>query len=281
MSFVMADFYKRFVDEELDSEGRLKSFKLDLPENFNFSYDVIDELAKNVPDKVAMQWVNEEGEEHIFTYKDLSEKSSQVANMMLAHGVKKGDFVMAVLKRHYEFWFLAYGLMKIGAILVPATCQLKKKDYVYRFDAASISYIVATAEDDVPNQVDSALEQYSGMKEKFITHGAKEGWIDFLSEMDKYPKTFERIETHVTESMLMYFSSGTTGYPKWYCTSIHWLRHTLSLLSTGTTLMRTHCTLLFLRQVGQSVHGARCLVSLSAVQQLLYMTSTDLFLQTC
>ena len=214
MSFVMADFYKRFVDEELDSEGRLKSFKLDLPENFNFSYDVIDELAKNVPDKVAMQWVNEEGEEHIFTYKDLSEKSSQVANMMLAHGVKKGDFVMAVLKRHYEFWFLAYGLMKIGAILVPATCQLKKKDYVYRFDAASISYIVATAEDDVPNQVDSALEQYSGMKEKFITHGAKEGWIDFLSEMDKYPKTFERIETHVTESMLMYFSSGTTGYPK-------------------------------------------------------------------
>lgn len=66
MSFVMADFYKRFVDEELDSEGRLKSFKLDLPENFNFSYDVIDELAKNVPDKVAMQWVNEEGEEHIF-----------------------------------------------------------------------------------------------------------------------------------------------------------------------------------------------------------------------
>ena len=78
MSFVMADFYKRFVDEELDSEGRLKSFKLDLPENFNFSYDVIDELAKNVPDKVAMQWVNEEGEEHIFTYKDLSEKSSQV-----------------------------------------------------------------------------------------------------------------------------------------------------------------------------------------------------------
>ena len=169
MSFVMADFYKRFVDEELDSEGRLKSFKLDLPENFNFSYDVIDELAKNVPDKVAMQWVNEDGEEHIFTYKDLSEKSSQVANMMLAHGVKKGDFVMAVLKRHYEFWFLAYGLMKIGAILVPATCQLKKKDYVYRFDAASISYIVATAEDDVPNQVDSALEQYSGMKEKFIT----------------------------------------------------------------------------------------------------------------
>ena len=142
MSFVMADFYKRFVDEELDSEGRLKSFKLDLPENFNFSYDVIDELAKNVPDKVAMQWVNEEGEEHIFTYKDLSEKSSQVANMMLAHGVKKGDFVMAVLKRHYEFWFLAYGLMKIGAILVPATCQLKKKDYVYRFDAASILSLI-------------------------------------------------------------------------------------------------------------------------------------------
>lgn len=127
MSFVMSDFYKRFVNEAFDENGVLNKFELDLPDNFNFSYDVIDELAANVPDKTAMQWVNEKGEEHIFTYKDLSEKSSQVANMMLAHGVKKGDFVMAVLKRHYEFWFLAYGLMKIGAILVPATCQLKKR----------------------------------------------------------------------------------------------------------------------------------------------------------
>lgn len=210
----MKDFYKRFVKEELDDKGRLLKFELDLKDNFNFSYDVIDEIAKIEPDKLAIHWVNENGEEHKFTFKELSEKSNQVANMMLAYGVKKGDMVMAVLKRHYEFWFLSYGLMKIGAILVPATCQLKKKDYIYRFDAAEISYIVATAEDDVPFEVDAALEEYGGIKRKFITHGEKNGWIDFLTEMDKYPAVFERMETKVEESMLMYFSSGTTGYPK-------------------------------------------------------------------
>ena len=103
----MKDFYKRFVKEELDDEGRLLSFELDLKDNFNFSYDVVDELARLQPDKTAILWVNEAGEEYRFTYRDLKEQSSRVANMMLAHGVKKGDFVMAVLKRHYEFWFLA------------------------------------------------------------------------------------------------------------------------------------------------------------------------------
>lgn len=210
----MKDFYKRFVKEKLDEEGRLLEFQLDLKDNFNFSYDVIDEIAALEPDRLAIHWVNESGEEHKFTFKDLSEKSNQVANMMLAHGVKKGDMVMAVLKRHYEFWLLAYGLMKIGAILVPATCQLKKKDYVYRFKAADIKYIAATAEDYVTEEVDAALEQYDGMQGKFITHGSREGWIDFLTELAKYPTTFERIETHVEEPMLMYFSSGTTGYPK-------------------------------------------------------------------
>ncbi len=212
--FLMKDFYKRFVKEELDDEGRLLKFSLDLKDNFNFSYDVIDELARLEPEKVAIHWINEYGEEHKFTFRDLSEKSSQVANMMLDHGVKKGDMVMAVLKRHYEFWFLAYGLMKIGAVLIPATSQLKKKDYDYRFKAASVSYIVATAEDGVPMEIDAALDGYDGIKEKFITHGMKDGWTDFLSEMNKYPKEFERIPTHVDESMLMYFSSGTTGYPK-------------------------------------------------------------------
>lgn len=210
----MKDFYKRFVKEELDDEGRLLSFELDLKDNFNFSYDVVDELARLQPDKTAILWVNEAGEEHRFTYRDLKEQSNRVANMMLAHGVKNGDFVMAVLKRHYEFWFLAYGLMKIGAILVPATNQLMKKDYTYRFKAADIKYIVATAENNVPDHIEQALEEYDGMKEKFITHGSRDGWTDFLPEIAKYSPEFERVETHVDEPMLMYFSSGTTGYPK-------------------------------------------------------------------
>lgn len=210
----MNDFYKRFVNEELDSDGNLIKFELNLKDNFNFSYDVIDELAELKPDKTAILWVNEKGEEHSFTFKELKEKSNQVANMMLDHGVKKGDMVMSVLKRHYEYWFLAYGLMKIGAVLIPATNQLMKKDFTYRFKAADVKYIVATGEDRVPEHIDSALEEYDGMIEKFITHGSVDGWTDFLSEIDKYPKTLDRIETHVNETMLLYFSSGTTGYPK-------------------------------------------------------------------
>ena len=210
----MKEFYKRFVNEQFDSNGNLVKFELDLKDNFNFSYDVIDELAELKPDKKAILWVNEKGEEHSFTFRDLKEKSNQVANMMLDHGVKKGDMVMSVLKRHYEYWFLAYGLMKIGAILIPATNQLMKKDFTYRFKAADVKYIVATGEDKVPEHIDSALEEYDGMIEKFITHGSVDGWTDFLSEINKYPKTLERIETHVDEPMLLYFSSGTTGYPK-------------------------------------------------------------------
>ena len=210
----MNDFYKRFVREELDDKGRLLKFELDLKDNFNFSYDIVDELAEIQPEKTAILWVNEAGEEHHFTYRDLKEESSRVANMMLAHGVKKGDFVLAVLKRHYEFWFLAYGLMKIGAVLIPATNQLSTKDYIYRFNAADIKYVVATAENDVAAKIDAACEKYDGLAEKFITHGSREGWTDFLPEIAKYPAERERIETNIYEPMLMYFSSGTTGQPK-------------------------------------------------------------------
>ena len=210
----MKDFYKRFVKEELDEQGRLLKFELDLKDDFNFSYDVVDELGRIEPDKTAILWVGDNGEEKRFTYKDIMEESSRVANMMLDHGVKKGDFVLAVLKRHYEFWFLAYGLMKIGAILVPATNQLTPKDYIYRFKAADISYVVTTGENGVAEKVDAALKEYNGIREKFITHGSREGWTDFLSEAAKYPAERERIQTNRYEPMLMYFSSGTTGYPK-------------------------------------------------------------------
>lgn len=210
----MKDFYKRFVDEEFDEKGNLVKFDLNCPENYNFSYDVIDEVAKMYPDRVAVHWLNEAGEEHKFTFKELSEKSNQVANMFLAHGAKKGDKVMAVLKRHYEFWFLVYGLMKIGVIIIPATDQLMVKDYVYRFESASVKYVVATGEGHTVGEIEKSLEKYEGIEEKFIAHGEKDGWTHFLSEIDKYPKTLERVDTKVDEPMLLYFSSGTTGYPK-------------------------------------------------------------------
>ncbi|MGN0586601.1 MAG: AMP-binding protein, partial [Oscillospiraceae bacterium] len=211
----MKDLHKKFVTEEYDKDGVLTKFEINVPDNFNFGYDVIDEIGKNEPDRRAMVWVNEENEEHIFTYADLMKKSNQVANMLVAHGVKKGDKVMSVLKRHYQFWFLTIALCKIGAVLIPATNQLMKKDYVYRFKAAEVKYVIATGDGETPEHIEQAMEDYDGIVEKFIVRGkGREGWIDFNEEMAKYPDTFERIPNKVDDDMLLYFTSGTTGYPK-------------------------------------------------------------------
>lgn len=210
----MKDLYKEYVSDGYDADGVLNKFDVHVPENFNFGYDVIDKIAKNEPDRRAMIWVNEEGEEHIFTYSDLMKKSNQVANMLLAHGVKKGDKVLAVLKRHYQFWFLTIALCKIGAVLIPATNQLMKKDYTYRFQAADVKYVIATADGEVKEHIEEALAEYTGIQEKYIVRGDRDGWVSFDTEMEKYPETLDRIENKVDDDMLLYFTSGTTGYPK-------------------------------------------------------------------
>lgn len=211
----MKDLYKKYVKETFDENGVLTDLEFNVPDNFNFGYDVIDEIGKNEPERRAIVWVNDEGEEHTFTYGDLMRKSNQVANMLIAHGIKKGDMVMSVLKRHYQFWFLVIALCKIGAVIIPATNQLMKKDYTYRFDAAEVDYIVATGDGDTVNHIEQALKEYNGIKEKFIVRGhGNEGWTDFDAEYVKYPDTLERIENNVEDNMLLYFTSGTTGYPK-------------------------------------------------------------------
>ncbi len=210
----MKDLYKEYVSDGYDADGVLNKFDVHVPENFNFGYDVIDEIAKNEPDRRAMIWVNEEGEECIFTYSDLMKKSNQVANMLLAHGVKKGDKVLAVLKRHYQFWFLTIALCKIGAVLIPATNQLMKKDYTYRFQAADVKYVIATADGEVKEHIEEALAEYTGIHEKYIVRSDRDGWVSFDTEMEKYPETLDRVENKVDDDMLLYFTSGTTGYPK-------------------------------------------------------------------
>ncbi len=210
----MKDLYKKYVSDGYDADGILNKFDVHVPENYNFGYDVIDEIAKNEPERRAMIWVNEEGEEHIFTYSDLMKKSNQVANMLIAHGIKKGDKVLAVLKRHYQFWFLTIALCKIGAVLIPATNQLMKKDYTYRFKAADVKYVIATADGEVTEHIEESLTEYTDIKEKYIVRGNRDGWVCFDEEMDKYSETLERIENKVDDDMLLYFTSGTTGYPK-------------------------------------------------------------------
>ncbi len=210
----LRNFNEKFVTEGRDKNGVINKFEINVPGNFNFAYDVIDEIAKTDPGKTAIIWCNEAGEEKYITYSELSKKSCQAANLLTAYGIKKGDKVMSVLKRHYQFWFLAMGLCKIGAVLIPATNQLQKKDYLYRFGAAEVSYLVATGEGDVTVSAGEAIEEYKGIKEKFIVRGSCDGWVDFDGEIEKYPDTFERIETDSSEDMLLYFTSGTTGYPK-------------------------------------------------------------------
>ncbi|MFT3950830.1 MAG: AMP-binding protein [Oscillospiraceae bacterium] len=222
----MKDFYKQFVKEEFDEHGILSKFEVACKDDYNFSYDVIDAIADAEPDRVALHWLNTQGEEHRFTFRELKEKSNQVANMFLAHGAKKGDMVMAVLKRHYQFWFLIYGLSKIGVILIPATNQLMVKDYVYRFESASVKYVCVTADGESTAHVEEAMEKYTGIEERFIVRGTRDGWTSFDEELEKYPKTLDRVPTKASEPMVLFFSSGTTGYPKmvmhdYYYTAAH------------------------------------------------------------
>ena len=138
----MKDFYKQFCIEEFDEDGVLKHFDVKAPDDFNFAYDVVDQIAKLEPDRRAMVWTNVRGDEKTFTFKEMSDYSTQAANLFKAHGIKKGDTVLLILKRNYQFWFAILGLHKIGAIAVPATNLLTTKDIIYRLDAAKIKAVV-------------------------------------------------------------------------------------------------------------------------------------------
>ncbi len=210
----MKDLHKKFIEEKYDKNNVLCDVKLKYPDNFNFAYDIIDVIGTNEPDRRALIWINENGEEYTFTYGDFKRKSNQVANMLVEHGIKKGDKVLVVLKRHHQFWILAMALEKIGAVIIPATNQLMVKDYEYRFESAEVSYVFATADGEVVDNIDKSLEKYSGIKEKFIVNGNKQNWVCFDTEYVKYDNTFERIENSCDDDMILYFTSGTTGYPK-------------------------------------------------------------------
>ncbi len=207
------DIHMQYIKEEFDENGVISAFDLDLPDNFNYAYDIIDKLAETEPERRAMIWCDDCGNERVFTYGELSELSDRAANMFLDKGVKRGDKVMTVLKRHWQMWVVTFALEKIGAILIPATNQLKKKDYVYRFKQGGIDHIIATGDGDVVNCITEALTEYD-MKLKFIVKGKNDGWIDFDSELMKYPACLERIPNRTDDDALMFFSSGTTGYPK-------------------------------------------------------------------
>ena len=160
-----------------------------------------------------MIWCNPNGEERIFTFADMKRLSDKTANYFLSIGIKKGDKVLVILKRHYQFWYVITALHKIGAIIVPATFMLTKMDIEYRVNSASIKAAICTDQNGVPEAVDSA-EDIPSLEIKMIVNHPREGWRFFDEEMESASEELERQDTKATEPMLMYFSSGTSGYPK-------------------------------------------------------------------
>ena len=211
---------KRFLPQiEFSSyEEFHDKFKINVPENFNFGYDVVDAWAELEPEKRALLWVNEQDEEHTFTFTDIKRLSNKTANFFRALGLKKGDVVMMILRRRWEYWVCATALHKLGVILIPATLQLTKKDIVYRGNAAAVSAMVCVDDPFVISQVEAAAPEIPTLKNRILVGERREGWLDLHEEMEKYPDTFERPTgdqaTNRDDVMLVYFTSGTTGMPK-------------------------------------------------------------------
>ena len=206
--------YKRFVTEEIDENGRLKSIDFNPPENFNFAYDVMDALAEKSPNKRALVWVDDDLTRRDFTYKELQDEVNRTANYFASLGIAKGDRVMLVLKRHYQFWFSILALHKLGAVAIPATNQLVEKDFVYRFDAAGVTAICCTADGKVAEEAEKAAAKCDTLKTLIMVNGSREGWHDYDTEVRRFSKRFDRVETKLEEPMIMLFTSGTTGYPR-------------------------------------------------------------------
>ena len=205
-----------FIDTVENQDGALQKISFHDEDKFNFAFDVVDALAKREPDKLAMLHIDRNMTERRFTFNDMKRASAQAANYFKSLGIKKGDRVMLVLKRHYQFWFAILGLHKLGAIAIPATNQLVKHDLEYRFNAAEVSAIVCTADGDVANQVDLAAPTSPTLKTKILVGGAREGWHNFDEEFPLYSAHFYRTEDTPAgdDLMIMFFTSGTTGYPK-------------------------------------------------------------------
>ncbi len=210
--------FENYVRETVDEKGHLLDIQFDIPEDFNFGFDVIDYVAARHPDKRAMLWVSKDHVPRTFTFGDMKEYTARAANLFRSLGIRKGDRVLLILKRHYQFWFSICGLHKLGAIAIPATNQLMTKDLVYRIDKAEIDYCVTTADDNIPAMIEEAEEKTHPLKAKLIVNGSREGWHDFNSLLMEQEPFFPRPEgkdaTLATDIMLMYFTSGTNGYPK-------------------------------------------------------------------
>ena len=209
----MRNINLRYVRETYDENGLLKHLDIDCPDDFNFGYDIVDDIAVNDPQRLAMVWEHENGECRKFTFADIKRLSDKTCNYLASKGIGKGDFVMLVLKHSYQFWFICVALHKMGAIAVPATFMLKPHDIEYRIDAAGLKAAIITDDDDIAESFEGAgnLDKLSC---RFTVNGHRDGWLDFDREMEECSEVWERVPTKSTDRFLMYFTSGTSGNPK-------------------------------------------------------------------
>jgi len=206
----------RFITTEEDENGELQKISFKDEEKFNFAFDIVDKIADRSPEKLAMIHVDKQHEERRFTFRDMKRYSGQCANFFKSLGIGRGDRVMLVMKRHYQFWFAILGLHKLGAIAIPATNQLQTHDFEYRFKAAGVKAIICTSDDNVPEHVNEA-EKNTGMELiKILVNDLRLGWHSLDEEMSMFSAHFYRTEDSPcgSDPMLMFFTSGTTGYPK-------------------------------------------------------------------
>jgi acetyl-CoA synthetase len=210
--------YLNYVKNDFKSyEDFYKNCKIEVPKNFNFAYDIVDKIAEETPDKTAMVWCDDQGRNARFTFADMKRYSDKTANFLASIGIKKGDPVMLILKRRYEFWFACLALHKLGAICIPATHLLTTKDLIYRNNAADIKMIISVGDPEVIKRVDEAQKKSPTLKFK-ASLGDFEGWSNFNAEIEFASDVFERPKGQQRSKngdiFLLYFTSGTTGMPK-------------------------------------------------------------------
>ncbi len=213
----MLNLYRKFITETVSENGTITDYQLHVTGPFNFAYDVIDAIAADEPDRRAMFWINEAGDQATFKFADFKTQSDRAAAYFLSLGIRKGDRVMLILKRHYEFWFAILGLHKIGAVAIPATNQLQVKDLVYRYEAAEIKCVVCTSDGDIAEHVDTACAQSGRTLIKIMTRQTRDGWLSFESGLETAPDFVRPAGSDAPQNedlMLLYFTSGTTGMPK-------------------------------------------------------------------
>ena len=238
---------EKYLSESRNFDGEVSHISLHYEEDFNWAYDIVDDIAEHEPDRPAMKWCNPEGEEHVFTFGEMKLWSDKCANFLADQGIRKGDMVLVVLRRHYQFWFAGLALHKIGAVMVPATFMLREHDMLYRLQAASIKAVICTNAGTVADVVDAVAPECPDLDVKIIVNGGgaglsdevheaghpverdawlsgpehiceltceREGWVDFNAGVRAAREFWMRVPTKIHEPMIMYFSSGTSGQPK-------------------------------------------------------------------